>query len=64
MDARERTEQSVRDGFGGDHYRRIHTSADGYQCGCRWERQKLYGDVLVQCPFHRFVSEHLDQMEA
>jgi hypothetical protein len=54
---RERTEQSIRDGFGGDSYRRIEVSPGVYQCGCRWERDLQYGDVLRECVFHRRLTE-------
>lgn len=35
-----------------DTYRR-RFDGDVAQCGCRWERQPDYGDVLVQCPLHQ-----------
>ncbi len=36
----------------GDRFKRRKVSENTYQCGCRWERQPGYGDVLVQCPIH------------
>jgi hypothetical protein len=43
----------------GDSYKRRNTSADTYQCGCRWERQAGFGDVLVQCRLHQAHTEAL-----
>jgi hypothetical protein len=56
MTPREKTQQSIKDGFGGDTYRRIEISPGVYQCGCKWERQEKWGDVLVQCPIHRAAT--------
>jgi hypothetical protein len=59
--AREQTQQSLRDGFGGDTYRRREIEPGRYQCGCRWARAEdvpeafeagVRGDVLLQCPIH------------
>ena len=59
--ARERTQQSLNDGFGGDTYRRREIAPGLYQCGCRWARAEdvpeayeagARGDVLLQCPIH------------
>ena len=36
----------------GDTFRRRLVDKDLYQCGCRWERQPKYGDVLIECPIH------------
>lgn len=35
-----------------DSYKRRYIAPDLYQCGCKWERQKEYGDVLILCPIH------------
>lgn len=37
----------------GDTYKRIKVSPNEMQCGCRWERQPGFGDVLIECPIHR-----------
>jgi hypothetical protein len=36
-----------------DNYKRIEISPRKYQCGCRWTREKGYGDVLRQCLIHQ-----------
>ena len=41
----------------GDSFKRRKVSADSYQCGCRWERKPVYGDVLIQCPLHQAATE-------
>ena len=41
----------------GDTFKRRKVSADKYQCGCRWERKPVYGDVLVQCPIHQAATD-------
>lgn len=43
----------------GDSYRRKHTSADAYQCGCHWECRDGFGNVLVQCQLHQAHTEAL-----
>jgi len=42
---------------GGDKYKRRQVGADGFQCGCRWERRSGYGDVLVECPIHSAATQ-------
>jgi len=67
LSPKERTLQSIKDGFGGDSYRRIEVSPGIYQCGCRWIRLEneevcegtfITGDVLIECPFHKFISDN------
>lgn len=61
MTPRERTLKSIRDGFGGDSYRRREIAPGRYQCGCRWVRAEdvpkawalgVRADILVLCPLH------------
>jgi hypothetical protein len=57
---------SIRDGFGGDIYRRklVEGSENQYTCGCRWTRNSRWGDVLVLCDLHKEHSEaRWEQME-
>lgn len=66
-ESKNRTEQSLADGFGGDSYRRREVSDGVYQCGCHWVRYEepveviegvfVRGDVLVECPFHKTITE-------
>lgn len=56
MTPRERTEQSIKDGFGGDTYRR-RFDGDVAQCGCAWTKEPGYGDVLKLCPIHERHSK-------
>ena len=51
MTPRARTEQSLRDGYGGDSKRR-RFDGNRAQCGCEWRRDPQYGDVLEECPLH------------
>jgi hypothetical protein len=63
-----RTLESIRDGFGGDSYRRREVSPGVYQCGCRWVHYEephevsggifVTGDVLIECDFHRSITEN------
>jgi len=66
LSPKERTLQSIKDGFGGDPYRRIEVSPGIYQCGCKWiyldneevcEGTFVTGDVLIECPFHKFITD-------
>lgn len=41
----------------GDKYKRLEVSPNTYQCGCKWERSPIYGDVLIECVFHRSATE-------
>lgn len=36
----------------GDTYKRYEIAPNLYQCGCYWERQNGFGDVLVECIIH------------
>jgi len=42
---------------GDDVFKRRLVSKNVYQCGCRWERWRRYGDVLVECPLHKQAGE-------
>lgn len=41
----------------GDPYKRRLVDENTHQCGCYWVRDSRFGDVLVECEFHRQVSE-------
>jgi len=64
--AKQRTEESVRAGFGGDTFRRklVEGSRDRYVCGCFWKRHWRVGDVLTLCDFHRQATIVLMAKEA
>lgn len=67
---RERTLQSIADGFGGDLKRRRPASPSNphlYQCGCEWRRNDpeavrngVTGDVIFECAFHASVTRRGD----
>jgi hypothetical protein len=67
LSPKERTLQSIKDGFGGDSYRRKEVSPNLYQCGCKWvhlEHEEvcegifITGDVLIECPLHKFITDN------
>jgi len=62
---RARTLASIRDGFGGDTYRRklVAGSEDEYTCGCKWARHPQFGDVLSLCPLHKEHSDSCAESE-
>lgn len=41
----------------GDIYKRRLINKDEYQCGCKWIKEKGFGDVLVLCIIHKTHSE-------
>ena len=40
----------------GDSFKRVKIAGDHYRCGCQWERQSGFGDVLIECPIHSAAS--------
>lgn len=60
----------LQDNFGGDSYKRKEIAPNLYQCGCHWVHYDkpyevpdldgvvIQGDFLVECPFHKFVTEN------
>lgn len=40
-----------------DPYKRRLVDSDHHQCGCYWERNEEFGDVLIECEFHAQATE-------
>lgn len=43
----------------GDTFKRVLVAPDVYKCGCRWRRDPVFGDVLVECPIHKAAGKAL-----
>jgi hypothetical protein len=72
LSPKERKLQSIKNDFGGYFYRRIEVSPGVYQCGCKriyldneevCEGTFVTGDILVECPFHKFITDQELEIE-